>query len=189
MYKLNCWERWPWQYTSRYTKFTRRAIFHLISPYFTTYQRESVNRTRTRIDSVYIRFLRNRYRSCLRMCTRLRDTTRTGVRISIGHPVCALSFRRWMWLLAGRFIQDPVKYGFVEAEQRVSDNAGCSRPYYWIMRRSLNNTRHPCLFNHIWSLEKSRPSHSSVTLLFSYAFLPPMPRHTAPPRVVAVVHR
>lgn len=73
-------------------------------------------------------------------------------------------------LVGSRLIQEPVKYGLDEAaQQRVSDNGGSSRPYYWIMRRSIIRAAFVSARSHFsigWKVSAS-PLRSSVTLLFS----------------------
>lgn len=72
--------------------------------------------------------------------------------------------------VATRSRSNRVKYGFDEAEQRVSDNVGCDGAYYRIeLRPAFNNTRHsPPLDRTLDSSPQSRPARSH----FSYSLHP-----------------
>lgn len=76
-------------------------------------------------------------------------------------------------LVGSRLIQEPVKYGLDEAaQQRVSDNGGSSRPYYWIMRRSIIRAAFVSARSHFsigWKVSAS-PLRSSRNPSFLFLF-------------------
>lgn len=116
-------------------------------------------------------------------------------KLSTGHELahCHLAGER-----GSRLIQEAVKYGEA-AQQRVSDNGGSSRPYYWIMRRSIIRAAfcsitfldrlkslplvHPSFLLHFSSSFSSSSSSSFANTISSYPFPFPL-RHYFPLAIV-----